>query len=61
MTFLNQLRDIAARAAHSTEPGRVTAELANAIADQVEIADQVNASVPPLAAAEPAPAQTPAA
>jgi len=53
MTFLNQLRDIAARAAHSTEPGRVTAELANAIADQVE------ASAPSLAAAEPAPAETP--
>lgn len=36
MTFLNQLRDIAARAAHSTEPGRIVAELANAIADNFE-------------------------
>lgn len=48
MTFEQQLRDIAERARHSTEPGRNVAELANAIADQVAL------NTPTLDAAGPA-------
>lgn len=50
MTFAEQLRDIQDRAAHSTEPGRIVAELAGLIADAVDLA------APKLATAEPVPA-----
>lgn len=53
MTFEDQLRAIAARAIHSTEPGREVADLANAIADQVAL------NAPTLDAAGPEAAQKP--
>lgn len=60
MTFLEKLRDIAARARYSTEPGRVVEELANVLADEFEQAEAAGGAAP----AESAPAdstQTPAA
>jgi hypothetical protein len=53
MTFEQQLREIAARAIHSTETGREVAALANAIADQVAL------NAPALDAAGPEAAQNP--